>query len=183
MQPLGSYKPQDLAAIVTVATIVGRVAWSGLTQVWHYGAEKIYARARSCDLNLGPFEEIPPTARLKCILVRYGTDKYLEHLAPAQDKFEGRLRNKVYEVQPACSKDNLFTFKASIPVHRRLGTQFKFFFEVDSVKNAEKLETHNALLKPYIARTDVPIKVWFLVPGFGTQETVEGFVNNFWPGI
>lgn len=183
MKPLGSYSPQDLAAIVTVATIASKVAWGGLAQGWHYGAEKVYARARSCDLNLGPFEAIPATARLKCVLIRYGTDKYLEHLAPAQDRFEGRLRNKVREVRPTCSSDNLFTFKASVPVHRRLGTQFKFFFEVDSIEDAEKLKSHNALLQPYVATTDTPIKVWFLVPGFGTQETIEGFVNNFWPGI
>ncbi len=176
-------KPEDIAAIVGLATIAARVIWGALSLLWHFGSERVYARVRSCSLDLGPFDHIPKAAKLKCLVVRYGTDKYLEHLAPAQDKFEGRLRNKVHDVELTGREGTTFSFKASIPVHGRLGTQFKFFFEVESKADADSLSRHNAFVEPYAALLDKPIKVWFLVRDFGTTTTIEGFQNNFWPAF
>lgn len=95
-----------------------------------------------------------------CLLVRYGTDLYFEKLASDQEKYEGRLQNRVLKNRTAIRwkfdvKDRITLLKGlkyswrrvcgwniveedaewltpvfKLPVHSRLGTQFKFFLEV-----------------------------------------------------
>jgi len=98
--------------------------------------------------------------RACCLLVRYGTDLYFEKLASDQEKYEGRLQNRVLRNRSIIRwrfdrRDRFSLFKGlryawfrlrrwnvveedaewltpvfKLPVHSRLGTQFKFFLEV-----------------------------------------------------
>ena len=68
-------KPQDIAAVAGIFVLVGRLGWSFMSLLWHYGSERVAAKVRSRSLDLGPFEAIPRGAKLRCLVVRYGTDE------------------------------------------------------------------------------------------------------------
>lgn len=98
--------------------------------------------------------------KIYCLVVRYGTDAYFQHLASDQEKYEGRLQNRIlhnqvisrwsYDPRRANSliegiqyglhrllgrrviseNSGMIETKFKLPIHTRLGTQFKFFFEI-----------------------------------------------------
>ncbi len=100
------------------------------------------------------------SAKICCLIVRYGTDLYFEKLASDQERYEGRLQNRilqnwVVERWAYDNNDRLTLLKGlrylwyrlrgrrvidasaesiqtlfHLPIHERLGTQFKFFFEI-----------------------------------------------------
>ena len=100
----------------------------------------------------------------RCLLVRYGADIYLERMASDSDKREGRLRNRVLpnrvSIIPAPSwriwerlihwwkcrvlfytpvqpDSNNIEGNFLLPVHQRLGTQFKLFFQIKACAPVE----------------------------------------------
>ena len=102
--------------------------------------------------------------KLRCLLVRYGADIYLERMASDRDKHEGRLRNRVLpnrvSIIPAPSwriwerlihwwkcrvlfytpvqpDSNNIEGNFLLPVHQRLGTQFKLFFQIKACAPVE----------------------------------------------
>ena len=66
-------------------------------------------------------------ARFKCLIIRYGTDEYIKSMANDQEKYDGRLRNDI--IDGIYDKGKL---SFNIPLHKRIGTQFKCFLEVDT---------------------------------------------------
>lgn len=174
---------EEVAAFVAVATVAIRILWNASSHVLRWFGERLDAPTRSCQIELGPYEDIPEGVVLKCLIVRFGTDAYLEHMAPAQDRYEGRLRNIVRVVTPERMSDGRYRGKFDIPVHRRLGTQFKFFLEAPDIATAERVAALDYFNDPWVSRVDRPVKVWFLLDRFGTTKTVEGYTNNFWPAV
>lgn len=82
------------------------------------------------------------------LFVRYGTDNYIQKLASDSERYEGRLRNEVKPVEILTNGQGKTELRFSIKVHKRLGVQFKCFFEVveDQDENT-KQEVKNFLDK------------------------------------
>ena len=68
--------------------------------------------------------------KIYCLLVRYGTDLYFEKLASDQERYEGRLQNRLLHNRVK-SEEGWLQSLFHLPIHSRLGTQFKFFLEVE----------------------------------------------------
>lgn len=112
-------------------------------------------------LQVGSVENV----KLRCLVVRYGTDAYVERLASDQEKYEGRLRNRILKnrvtivrtradglwpwlgyrwkrfvlgYEPMERESTRIVGNFLLPVHKRLGTQFKLFFEIRADQAAIK---------------------------------------------
>src|SRR5437762_8579408 len=80
------------SALTAIAGFVGRVAWSGATMVlawlhsWHLRTVKRHTVALAR-------KQLPFNQRIfrpRCLIVRYGTDPYIEHLASDRERHDGR---------------------------------------------------------------------------------------------
>jgi|GEM_PF-3671970 len=86
-------------------------------------------------------ESIP----IYCLVVRFGTDEYLRDMASDQERYEGRLRNRVIAVEPGSEV-------VSLPLHKRLGTQFKLYMAAPDPRTARSI--YNRLKQARVARKD-----------------------------
>lgn len=66
----------------------------------------------------------------RLLLVRYGTDDYLRGGAGEADRQAGRSRYEVINMKLALSNVGEVTLTWSLPVHRRLGTQFRCYIDL-----------------------------------------------------
>jgi hypothetical protein len=179
---------QEAAAFVVMMTVVVRLLWSSTSSLILRVREVLDSPVRLCTIALAGWDDVPGAVQWKCLVVRFGTDAYLMHLASEQERFEGRLRNKVVPVETrnvplllGIERHVIGTFK--LPVHRRLGTQFKLFFEVPTERIAERIAKSSAFLETSIDKSTRPIRVWVVARQFGHTKSVEGYTNNFWPAI
>ena len=164
------------ALLVLLLTPLLRVAWLAASSAYQRTVEWMGRRIERCPIALGPLP-VPPRARSKladeipiyCLIVRYGDDGYLERLASDQERFEGRLRLEIL-----CSKLKLdresCTYSGTIPlkVHRRLGTQFKLFFEVEGPSQVRRYVSALSAMTDIVAEVTTSkyggkTKVWFLL--------------------
>lgn len=116
--------------IVAICSFVGKIFWAAaggalkkLASLW----DEVIVE---CPVPLGGIDEdlaklSCTSASLHCLVVRYGNDTYLRDMASDQEKYEGRLRNRVINV-PRLGSDT----KLLLPVHNRLGTQFKMYLSL-----------------------------------------------------
>lgn len=166
-----------------------------LTVVWvifSRFAEEFYfwlsLRTRQIELTLQPKDNIPDNiTSLNLLFIRYGNDKYLSTIASERDRHHGRLRNNVIRIAdkpPANGGPILLKLK----VHKRLGSQFKFFIDVKGdpaaaysyLKSHETLEVDKPQLRPRLRSDDTDRhRIFFLLKRLDVVETVEGFRNNF----
>lgn len=130
--------------------------------------------------------------KLSCLLVRYGTDDYIKSLASEQDKYEGRLQNKIIELDFP-KENSSYELKLPIPIHKRIGTQFKCFVEPKKPKEKkDENEVKRTLTKikgtlkkcDDIDKIDISAspnqnRVYFLIKKFPTVKTVDKLRNNF----
>lgn len=101
------------------------------------------------------------------LIVRYGKDEVRE---------SSSLINKVYKFEGINPK------RVVIPVHKKLGVQFKCY--VDMRGNINKQELRKFLEKngffDIAEDSDKAInKLWFLIPGYSIYKTIDGYKNNF----
>ncbi len=145
------------------------------------------------ELNLSKkYKYLKEEVTFSCILVRFGTDDYLRSLASDQDKYEGRLQNKIIKLDIVPLKDKKQKDKDlgckllfSIPVHKRIGTQFKCFVEVNNEEDVNEIED---VLKECDILVDVDIskspclkrkRVYFLIKKLHIEKSVENIKNNY----
>ena len=134
------------------------------------------------------FEALPDRPKeimaLRCLFVRYGNDQYLRELASDQEKHHGRLRNQIRPVVVEEQEDGRVRISFTIRIHRRLGTQFKLFLDVEgeTAPVEEYLARHpNVYDISKSSRPDM-MRVFFLIRDFAETTTVDGFKNNIiWP--
>jgi hypothetical protein len=167
-----------------LATAVARLVWSLTTYLLQAGRFYLSCRTQKHEMNFGPFKNVPPAIEgVYCQIVRYGTDQYIEKMASDQERYEGRLQNRVYKLRTH-RHGGEYVVRVSFPVHKRLGTQFKLFVRLKDASKADdvvKFLTGTNLLSgvnfsPYHS----PPKVSFLVERFSKVQTVEGLTNNFY---
>jgi hypothetical protein len=163
----------------TLLTGLVKIVWELVGQALRWGRFHLNARVRVRKIDLGPFDAIPARTRLRCLIVRYGTDPYIERLASDQEKFEGRLQNREIACSTSRTNDGRMIGVVPLPVHRRLGTQFKCFFECETEDAAKALLELPWLVEPSYSKFERLPRVWFLLEGYGPVETVDGFRNNY----
>src|SRR5262249_34917808 len=121
-----------------------------------------------------------------CLLVRYGTDQYIANLASDQEKHEGRLRNKVIPMNISFDDSGNACLHLDLPVHKRLGSQFKCFVDarseqgLDSVRDilkscgdSIKVESLSGPSKKVKSR-----RIYFLLDRFYETRTIDQLENN-----
>jgi len=121
-------------------------------------------------------------SRFYCLLVRYGTDSYIEKLASDEERHEGRLRLKLIPVDVEFDNGNVF-FVLNLPVHKRLGTQFKCFVVVsslDEVQNVVEILQACAHVSD-VKQSDSQYKnrIYFLLDQFAVVDSIDNIKNNF----
>ena len=125
-------------------------------------------------LNWGKFYYLP---------VRYGTDQYIRDMANDEEKWIGRLRNEIYPLKVREVSSDKVEIQLKLKVHRRLGTQFKLFYELNSkyqnrVKEIESAFSRSGLKYSFASSPAGNRRIFFLLKEFGTVRTVDGLKNN-----
>jgi len=119
-----------VAIVTAVVTGVGRVVLWLLGQLYDFLRFKLLPIAKKYTLELEvQRDEILGLADFYCLIVRYGTDGFLRDLATDNDRKDGKLQLRIKRCRLAYDKKGTAFLKFKLPVHRRIGTQFKCFAE------------------------------------------------------
>lgn len=175
----------DVTLLVALAGVVWAVA-SRLGQELYF---LLSLRTREIEIELQAKTEIPDAITgLHLLFVRYGNDTYLRDLASDREKYHGRLRNKVKQIRIDRTAIGHKPFKVPLRIHKRLGSQFKLFVEVEGdpapvvayLDGHETIEAVEVATRPFGGKHGSGrSRVWFLLSRVDTVETVDGFRNNF----
>src|SRR5688500_13870115 len=175
-----------LAALLVLAlTPVIQILWLSGAAIFRHFVEWRGRRIERCPIKLGPVPmprmkaSSPETAKVHCLLIRYGNDTYLQQLASDQEKFEGRLRLEVEAFDLKLDREtSAYSGEIRLKVHRRLGTQFKLFFEVADQRDAERtarmLGRLDGVLDVSISHYGPRPKVWFLLEQYHVVTSTDG---------
>jgi hypothetical protein len=173
------------SVLTVIAAFAGRVSWAGATLVlrwfhsWHLRTVQRHTVALA--RRQLPFDH--RILKPRCLIIRYGTDLYVERMACDREKQDGRLQNRVLDIQIATHDDGSTSFRLSIPVHKRLGTQFKCFVDVkDGSKTSEVLEFLSgcpSIASPELSSSPLhPNRLYFFLRDFHIVESIDKHKNN-----
>lgn len=176
----------DIAVATTVVAAVWgalRLAVSQITDMLEVETTKqrmVIARG----LTRHDFEQVRKAIRgWYLLLVRYGTDDYLRSMAGPGDRHVGRPRYATLGMTLSLSPTGEVTLQWSLPVHRRLGSQFRCYIETRHGTTGPSVLT--GMLKHYdeieVLEPEVedPKRVYFLLKRFPVITTPEGIKQNF----
>jgi hypothetical protein len=128
-------------------------------------------------------DTLKPISQFYCLLVRYGTDSYIERLASDEERYEGRLRLKLIPVEVQFDATGEVFFVLKLPVHKRLGTQFKCFAVVAQLEQVEKvveiLKACNHVKDVKQSDSQYKNRIYFLLDHFAVVDSVDNIKNNF----
>jgi hypothetical protein len=136
-----------------------------------------------------------------CLFLRYGASDYLMHLASDEDRQIGRSRFEMSRMEMKFDKSGNAFFVFKIPVHNRLGTQFKCFVDDNSqgtlgniqeiIRHWQNIRSVDLSTKPRANRWWILFDTFACLPESGkaidycrSPDNVlplEGIVNNFIP--
>ena len=172
----------------TLLIALAGVAWTIARRAAQAFYFQLSLRTRRVTLTFHAKAQVPPElTALKLLVIRYGNDTYMKEIASDLERHHGRLRNSVQRVEVDDAEDGGKLISAKLRVHKRLGTQFKFFVDVDGDPEPVKkyLEAHDRIsavdVTPRPVRADGQKdrkRLFFLVNDFEQVTTVDGFVNN-----
>jgi hypothetical protein len=174
----------DAALLTTVVTFIGKLSWTAASElVWslyRWSLRKPQKHKVVVAKTKIPFEK--GVAKVRCLVVRYGTDQYIEHMASDREKYDGRLLNEVIPIRVIRTGDAV-SFEVDLPVHKRLGTQFKCYVEVPKggpVAEIKKFLTGLADIHEVSESSslDGGNRIFFLIKKFATVTSIDGFNNN-----
>jgi hypothetical protein len=169
------------AFLTAIVTAVATVTWKITNQLFFRFGEKFRVCETELQCNFGKsvFDKISHD-KVFLHIVKFGTDEYLSTLASELEKFDRRLRNKI---RPATWDNENLSLLTMVPLHKFLGTQFKFFLTAPSFAEAEQIVS---TLKecPNVSDCDISMdstgfNVYFLSTQFATTTTIDKFKNNF----
>jgi hypothetical protein len=152
-------------------------------QHWWNATSTVYPVAFTRGMTKARYDQIKPHIKgFSCLHVRYGTDQYLSTLASDQEKFEGRLKNNVLPIKLRFDNQGNALFSLSLPLHKRIGTQFKCFV---TVAREEALASVQQFLADCDRIKDISVsksirsnRIYFLLDRFDEVKTVDGHTNN-----
>jgi hypothetical protein len=126
---------------------------------------------------------LKPISRFYCLLVRYGTDSYIEKLASNEERQEGRLRLKLVPVDVQFDETGNVFFLLKLPIHKRLGTQFKCFAAVEKMDEVKKvigiLEACKHVSDVKQSDSQYKNRIYFLLDHFAIVDSIDNIKNNF----
>lgn len=166
-----------------ILTAIIRFVWSVVQKGTETLIFQLALRTRTIDIAFDAHPDTPKEIEaVKYLLIRYGNDKYLQELASDQEKFHGRLRNRIKPVTVVEEDDGGKRVSLQLKVHKRLGTQFTLFVDVigDTDPVVRYLESHDTVTGVAVsARPGAKRKrVFFRLKDYPEIETVDGFRNN-----
>jgi hypothetical protein len=168
------------ALLIAFARVIWSIAgWLIRVTTFYFGRKTM-----RYGVPFGPIEHVPKSIEgVYCQIVRYGTDLYIEKMASDQEKYEGRLQNKVRRLRTRRDRNGEMIVSFDLPVHKRIGTQFKTFVRVrdpaDLVPVEEFLKRQSFLADVKVSGYQKPPKISFTLKMFPTVDTVDGLKNNF----
>jgi hypothetical protein len=176
---------RDTGLWITTAIIaaVARLVWSGLG--WALQTARWHAAHKNKVLNLnisgdGAGELAP--LDFFCLVVRYGTDDYMRHMASDSEKFAGRLQNRAIRITKSSQHNGTLSLRIKVPVHKRLGTQFKCFVNVpkgsDTSRLSRAVSSQHKFSNSDLSETLEGSRMYFLLKAYPVVKTVEGIENN-----
>lgn len=173
------------SVLTAIVGFVGRMAWSGATAVLRWFHSWRLRSVQSHTIALAK-TRLPFDASLiapHCLVIRYGTDKYIQHMASDRERHDGRLQNRKLKVPVTLNADGFANFKLRIPIHKRLGTQFKCFVDIkDETKVGEVMDflaRCPSVLEPEVSSSAFHrTRIFFLLKDFAILSTVDGLKNN-----
>jgi hypothetical protein len=129
------------------------------------------------------FEQVRKGVRAwRLLLVRYGSDEYLRTMAGDADRQAGRTRYDVINMKLALSNIGEVTLSWSLPIHRRLGTQFRCYIDIrDGGSGGEVLTgmlRHYDEIEVLTAEVTNPTRVYFLLKRFRAVIGADGQKQN-----
>jgi len=116
------------------------------------------------------------------LLIRYGSDDYLRTMAGETDRNVGRPRYSILPMKLSLSPTGEVLLSFALPVHRRLGTQFRCF--IDTRKGDMGPSVLTGMLKHYdeidVIESEMPepSRVYFTLKRFPVVTTAEGIRQN-----
>lgn len=174
----------ESAGVAAILIAVARVVWAAVG--WLIRAVSFYLGRKTMryGISFGPIDNVPKEIEgVYCQIVRFGTDLYIEKMASDQERYEGRLQNKVQRLRTTRNRDGMLIVHFELPVHKRIGTQFKTFVRVRDPQALGRVEEfllkQSFLSDVSVSEYQSPPKVSFTLNMFPTVETVEGLKNNF----
>lgn len=175
---------------IAMATIIVAGVLAALRLAAHFAADALEVRTSrqrlvvARGLTRHDFDQVRKAIRgWNVLLVRYGTDDYLRSQAGEADRGIGRLRHASLPMKLSLSPTGEALLTWSLPVHRRLGTQFRCYIATrpgaagptmltDMLAHYDEIE----VLPPDIPD---PTRLYFLVKRFRIATTAEGTRQNF----
>ena len=170
-------------ALVWFAWTLLRVVFSGAAESLEVVRQKqrvVIARG----LTRHDFEQVRKGVRAgRLLVVRHGSDDYLRMMAGAADRHAGRMRHEVITMSLGLSASGDVTLSWALPVHRRMGTQFRCFIELrpgeDGGDMLSGMLRHYDEIEVLPAVVANPTRVYFLLKRFRTITAGEGMKHNF----
>jgi len=179
---INSLTTQELLLNSTILAIVFRSVWGLFSEVTNRLRNFISKKVITYEIELGRYHpETEGLIQFNCLLIRHGTDNYIQALASEADKFDGKLQNKIIPIEVKHKEDGAF-FILKLPVHERVGTQFKCFADVsqnldldavrDSLTECEKIYDISKSSSQFKNR------LYFLLKDFETINSIDDIENN-----
>ncbi len=171
--------------LTAVVSFVGRLAIAGAANVLSWLHSRSLRTVKRYEVAIAR-KELPFDRTLlipRCLIVRFGTDLYIERMASDRERHDGRLQNRLLDVSIQENADGSTSFRLVIPVHKRLGTQFKCFVDVQDGSQTsavlEFLSTCQSIVSPERSSSPLhPNRIYFLLKDFATASAVDGPINN-----
>jgi hypothetical protein len=173
-----------------VATVIN-VTWFFISSLLGYIVRRAHWRVRTHTFVLGQAVTRQEYENLRrdisdfwCLIVRYGTDEYISKMASDQERFEGRQQLKLRRISVQFDKNSKPKFVLQLPIHKRMGTQFKCFVVARDVERVpaiittlNKCEHVSEIKQSDSYHRD---RVYFLLDQFFVIDTITpGVRNNF----
>jgi len=178
-----AFSSRDLVLNSAIIAAAIKVIWTILTEVFKFIRNTRLHKTLDLLIPIFPYkEDYDDFIDFKCLIIRYGTDQYFQHLASDREKHDGKLKNKTIDLKVIHKQSNLPELGLLLPVHKRLGTQFKCFAEIKDPKRIDEFIEEFSKCKKITALSKSKSlfhnRVYFLLNDFGTAKTVDGFTNN-----
>jgi hypothetical protein len=179
---------QILAGSAVITALINTI-WFAVSlglqrfQQWWNAKSTIYPVAFSRGMTRERYAQIKDQIEgFSCMHVRFGSDQYLSSLASDQEKYEGRLRNKILPIEMRFDASGNAIFTLRLPLHKRIGTQFKCFVTVrreDAVEAVKQfLQGCDRINNLSVSKSVKSNRIYFLLDRFDQVTTVDDHINN-----
>src|ERR1019366_3267692 len=166
------------------------VVWNALMGIGRMIAETLEIQGAKHRLVIArgltrhDFDQVRKSIRgWHVMVVRYGTEEYLRALAGEADRHIGRPRHSSGRMRISLSASGEAILSWSLPVHRRMGTQFRCY--IVTRKGGAGFSVLADILKHYdeieVLQPDLPERkrIYFLLSHFPVIASAEGVRNNY----